>query len=109
MPAGIAPPHRLLLWLEGRALVELAAVLPALPLLRRASRGDGHPVLVYPGLGASDFSTRTLRAFLRDRGYHVHGWKLGTNLGPTPERAEGAWRPFRLPTGWRWPLVPRLA
>jgi hypothetical protein len=22
---------------------------------------------------------------------------------------EGAWQPFRLPTGWRWPLVPRLA
>jgi pimeloyl-ACP methyl ester carboxylesterase len=88
MSDGIAPPHRMLLWLEGRALVELAAVIPALPFLRRASRGDGHPVLVYPGLGANDFSTRTMRAFLRDRGYHVHGWKLGTNLGPTPERAE---------------------
>jgi len=83
----IAPPDRWLLWLEGRVLFELAAVLPALPVLRRAPRGDGHPVLVLPGLGASDFSTRTLRAFLRERGYHVHGWKLGRNLGPSPERA----------------------
>ena len=73
MSDGIAPPRRLLLWLEGRALLELAAVIPALPFHRRASRGDGHPVLVYAGLGASDFSTRTMRAFLRDRGYHVRG------------------------------------
>lgn len=88
MPDTLARPHRGLLWLEGRALVELAAVVPALPAFLRAPRGDGHPVIVYPGLGASDFSTRILRAFLRNRGYQVHGWKLGRNLGPTPERAE---------------------
>ncbi len=81
----IPPPRRGLLWLEGRALLELAAVLPAFPLLRRAPRGDGHAVLVLPGLMASDFSTRTLRAFLRDRGYRAHGWKLGRNVGPSPE------------------------
>ena len=85
----IAPPARGLLVLEGRALLELAALIPAYPLLRRAPRGDGHPVLVLPGLMASDFSTRALRSFLRARGYRVHGWKLGRNLGPTPERAAG--------------------
>jgi pimeloyl-ACP methyl ester carboxylesterase len=86
-PARIAPPARHLLWLEGRALLELAGVVPALPILSRAPRGDGHPVLVLPGLGASDFSTRTLRRFLRGRGYSAHGWRLGRNLGPSPERA----------------------
>jgi pimeloyl-ACP methyl ester carboxylesterase len=86
-PARIAPPARHLLWLEGRALLELAGVVPALPMLNRAPRGDGHPVLVLPGLGASDFSTRTMRRFLRGRGYGAHGWNLGRNLGPSPERA----------------------
>jgi len=42
-------------------------------------------VLVLPGWLASDRSTRPLRWFLRDRGYHVHGWKLGVNLGPDDE------------------------
>jgi pimeloyl-ACP methyl ester carboxylesterase len=84
----IAPPPRHLLLLEPRALVELAALLPALPFLRRAPRGDGHPVLVLPGFMASDFSTRAMRAFLRDRGYRAHGWKLGRNLGPSAETVD---------------------
>ena len=74
-----------MLFLEGRALFELAALLPAYPLLRRAPRGDGHPVLVLPGFFGSDVSTRALRAFLRDRGYGAHGWQQGRNLGPNPE------------------------
>ena len=82
-------PHPGLLLLEGRALLEFAACLPAAPFLLRAPMGDGHPVLVLPGLMASDFSTRTLRAFLRGRGYATHGWKLGHNVGPRPEVATG--------------------
>jgi len=78
----IPRPKTRLLLLEGRALLELAALVPAYPFLRRAPRGDGHPVLVLPGFMASDFSTRALRGFLRDRGYRTHGWKLGRNLGP---------------------------
>src|SRR5690349_2212462 len=81
----IRPPRAGLLLLETRALLELAALLPAYPFLRRAPRGDGHPVLVLPGFMASDFSTRTLRRFLRDLGYAAHGWKLGRNVGPSPE------------------------
>ena len=42
----IRPPSPALLALEGRAWLEFAALLPALPLLARAPRGDGHPVLV---------------------------------------------------------------
>src|SRR5262245_43237688 len=78
------PPLGLLL-LEGRALFELEASLAACPFLKRAPRGDSHPVLVIPGFMASDLSTRTLRGFLRDRGYGVHGWRLGRNEGPGPE------------------------
>lgn len=75
------PPSRLLLLLEGRALWELGAFLAAMPLLRMIPRGDGHPVLVLPGLIASDTSTVPLRTFLKDRGYAAHGWKQGRNLG----------------------------
>ncbi len=61
----------------------------ALPLLRRAPQGDGHPVVVLPGFTADDNSTRPLRWFLRDRRYHVHGWKLGVNIGPTDRIIDG--------------------
>lgn len=73
-----------LLLLEGRALLELGAMVAAYPALRRAPRGDGHPVLILPGFMADDFSTRALRRFLRDHGYTAHGWKLGRNTGPNP-------------------------
>src|SRR5262245_41027928 len=76
----LRPPSRTLMFLEGRAIHELGAFLGVLPLLSLAPRGDGHPVLVLPGLIASDVSTRPLRAFLRNRGYAVSGWKQGRNL-----------------------------
>jgi pimeloyl-ACP methyl ester carboxylesterase len=75
------PPSRTLLLLEGRAVLELGAFFIAAPWLRMTARGDGHPVLVLPGLGASDVSTRPLRSFLAGRGYAVHGWGRGRNLG----------------------------
>ncbi len=82
MPRNAArPPSRLLQLLEGRAPWELASTLSLWPWLRFAPKGDGHPVLVLPGLVASDLSTRLLRRYLRERGYDVHGWGLGRNLG----------------------------
>ena len=79
----------MLIALEGRAWLEFALLAPTMPLLRTALCGDGQPVLVLPGWLASDRSTRTLRWFLRDRGYHAHGWRLGLNWGPTPEIRTG--------------------
>jgi pimeloyl-ACP methyl ester carboxylesterase len=80
----LRPPSRTLMFLEGRALPELGAFLGALPLLGLAPHGDGHPVLVLPGLVASDVSTRPLRTFLKSRGYAVSGWRQGRNLGLRP-------------------------
>src|SRR3954462_12983094 len=77
----LRPPSRTLMFLEGRAIHELGAFIGALPLLGLAPKGDGHPVLVFPGLVASDGSTRPLRTFLRNRGYAVSGWRQGRNLG----------------------------
>ncbi len=70
--------------LEVRAFWELGAFLTMYPMLRLGPRGDGHPVLVLPGLGAGDSSTRALRSLLVDRGYSAHGWGLGPNHGPRP-------------------------
>ena len=77
----LRPPSRTLMFLEGRAFHELGAFLGALPLLSLAPKGDGHPVLVLPGLVASDTSTRPLRSFLKNRGYAVTGWGQGRNFG----------------------------
>lgn len=75
------PPPRHLQLMELRALGEFSASLALMPLLQRAPRGDGHPVLVLPGLIASDASTKLLRTYLAGRGYDVHGWGLGRNMG----------------------------
>lgn len=80
----IPPPSRLLLLAEGRALWETVAGLTFWPLLQRAPRGDGHAVLVLPGLVASDASTGLLRRYLKSRHYDPHGWGQGRNLGPRP-------------------------
>ena len=66
-----------------RGLAGLAAMPLAAPWLASAPRGDGHGVLVLPGLLATDASTGILRRFLRLLGYDVRGWKLARNLGPT--------------------------
>jgi hypothetical protein len=66
-----------------RGLADLATVPLAAPWLAAAPRGDGHGVLVLPGLLATDMSTALLRRFARWLGYDVCGWNLGRNLGPT--------------------------
>lgn len=81
-------PSPLLTLIEGRAVLELAALVASYPILRRLPRGDGHAVLVLPGLGASDRSTSPLRSFLKDRGYDAHGWNLGRNVGPREGQRE---------------------
>ena len=75
------PPARHLQWLELRAFSEFSASLALMPLLQRTPPGDGHPVLVLPGLIASDSSTQLLRSYLAQRGYDAHGWGLGRNMG----------------------------
>ena len=81
-PPPVRSPGVLKMLLESRAPLEYAASLVAAPWLLGAPRGDGHPVLVYPGLLATDFSTRPLRRLLRVLGHDARGWELGRNLGP---------------------------
>jgi len=72
-----------------RAAVEYGVLLSTLPLHRTLPTGDGHPVLVLPGLLAADSSTWTLRRILRRLGYRAHGWRLGRNIGPTAKAVAG--------------------
>lgn len=73
----------------GRAVADYGLYLAARPLLPRLPRGDGHSVLVLPGLLADDVSTRALRTVLRKLGYDAHGWGLGRNIGPTASCVTG--------------------
>jgi dienelactone hydrolase len=75
------PPGLGLLLAEARGIFELNASLLMSPLLMRAPRGDGHPVLLLPGFLASDLSMAPMRRFLRELGYGAHAWRMGRNLG----------------------------
>src|SRR3954454_7123379 len=93
MPPRLTMPA--LLALEApRAAGEFGLFAATSPLLSRSPRGDGHTVLVLPGFGATDVSTRTLRRFLRGLGYDVHGWALGRNTGPNSAMLNGVDRRF---------------
>ena len=85
----ISAPSFLKIALETRFAPELWAYTLTFPLLQSAPRGDGHAVMVFPGLMASDFSTIPLRMFLGSRGYDVHGWGQGRNYGRGIDRKEG--------------------
>jgi pimeloyl-ACP methyl ester carboxylesterase len=74
-------PSNLLYLAEGRAVYDIASMVPFLALKRFIPQGDGHPVLVFPGFLASSRSTGPLRRFLADLGYRAHRWKLGHNKG----------------------------
>lgn len=78
----VVPPGLWNLLLEARAPIESAAFFAAMPFLLRLPRGDGHAVLVFPGMGANDLTTLPLRTFLGAMGHRTQAWGQGTNRGP---------------------------
>lgn len=95
--AGAAPPratygapHVLLTAAEPLRLpVELGTSLLSDLVWPPSPTGGGRPVLVLPGFYASDVLTSRLRGHLRKRGYDVHGWGLGRNVGLTDSLVDG--------------------
>lgn len=80
----MSPPSKMLLLLEAvRTVFEYGqSLLLGIPLQFISPKGDGHPVIVLPGLGAADHSTYFIRNFLSSIGYDAYPWGLGRNLGP---------------------------
>src|ERR1700738_2784546 len=77
----LRPPGLGLLLAEARGIFEFNASLLLSPLLMRAPRGDGHPVLTLPGFLASDLSMAPMRRYLKELGYDSYAWKMGRNVG----------------------------
>jgi predicted alpha/beta hydrolase family esterase len=51
----------------------------------RLARGDGHAVIVFPGLASDKHATGPLTSFCQDLGYEAHDWGRGFNTGPQGE------------------------
>jgi hypothetical protein len=77
----LRPPGLGLLLAEARGIFEFNASLWLSPLLMRAPKGDGHPVLTLPGFLASDLSMAPMRRYLKELGYDTYAWKMGRNIG----------------------------
>ncbi len=79
-PSGSAPaltllgvePLRAALEYAGMRFMDKAALPP----------GDGHPVLIFPGLAADHRSLGPLKDFCEQLGYATFDWGLGFNTGP---------------------------
>jgi pimeloyl-ACP methyl ester carboxylesterase len=85
LPAS-APPWTLLGAEPMRAALEYAswhfmrtADLPA---------GDGHPVVIFPGLASDRRATRPLKSFCDKLGYRAYDWGRGFNTGPQGDAAK---------------------
>ncbi|HKL61889.1 MAG TPA: alpha/beta fold hydrolase [Woeseiaceae bacterium] len=77
----ISPPPPLLGLLEVRAPLEGLGLAAFWPWIAFVPRGDGRPVVLAPGYGASDVSMYPLYRYLKCLGYDVHHWGLGRNQG----------------------------
>src|SRR6202166_783740 len=80
-PGRLRPPGLGLLLAEMRGIFEFNTSLLLSPLLMRAAKGDGHPVLTLRGCLASDLSLAPMRRYLRELGYDAYAWKMGRNIG----------------------------
>jgi pimeloyl-ACP methyl ester carboxylesterase len=85
MPAAsnsFAPVAPSLAWLALEPLRGVADYCASLLSASPKERGDGHPVIVFPGLAGGPLSTRPLRRFLDKSGYVSHDWGHGLKTGP---------------------------
>lgn len=56
---------------------------PEQPAIASVPQGDGHKVIVLPGIMTGDFTTYRLVGWLNQIGYSAQGWGPGINWGPT--------------------------
>jgi pimeloyl-ACP methyl ester carboxylesterase len=84
----LKPPSQRDIFKELRTWEVFPKLAVSLPRLGIQERGAGQPIMVVPGFGASDSSTRVLRAYLQYLGYKTVGWGLGRNRGDVPRLLE---------------------
>ena len=80
-----SPPARPSLSLLGSEPLRAAVELAKHALTRNppaARKGDGHPVIVFPGLGSDGLALAPLRRYCNELGYHALDWQMGRNTGP---------------------------
>jgi pimeloyl-ACP methyl ester carboxylesterase len=77
----IEAPSKARFFAELRAAPEYFRYRASRAAFPKPPKGDGHPVMVFPGLAATDRFTAPLRACIAEAGYPVVGWELGINLG----------------------------
>lgn len=53
----------------------------------RLPQGDGHPVLVLPGMLTGDFFYKNFRRHIEEKGYKAHPWNNGVNMGLSQQTA----------------------
>jgi pimeloyl-ACP methyl ester carboxylesterase len=83
----VQSPHLGMLALEPvRALLEFARMQLTEPSPAHA-RGDGHAVVLFPGLGADHRFMDPLARHCEQLGYDVYHWGRGRNTGPEGEAA----------------------
>jgi pimeloyl-ACP methyl ester carboxylesterase len=87
-----APPSKLFLLMESRAMLEYGHLLLTRSKLKQLPRGDGHPVLFVPGFGATDNSMRAMLKVFSQLGYATYGWGLGRNVGMNRRIKDGLGR-----------------
>ena len=87
LPTGLTPPDRLATLAELLLPLDIAGFALHVPALAFAPRGDGRPVLLLPGFGASERSMEPLKRFLSFIGYAVEDWDLGRNRGKVDQYA----------------------
>ena len=88
-------PNLLFQLAEWRAVLEMAALPWALPCLMTTPRGDGHPVLLLPGFMGNERTLAVLKWFLAERGYDVHTWGFGRNVGFRSRHAQAVEQKIR--------------
>jgi len=87
--ASLQSPHLGMLALEPvRAMLEFARMQLA-DVTAANARGDGHAVVLFPGLGADQRLMQTLARHCEGLGYDVYHWGRGRNTGPQGD--PGSW------------------
>ncbi len=91
-PSNLKSPSLPLLMREAFAPAEIISYLLRPAKTRGMPQGDGHPVVLIPGFGATSLSMRPLKQALSSLGYEAVDWGQGRNMGMRPAIKDALFR-----------------